>query len=167
MKKVLHLILVLLGVCAMPARAGDDIKTLPPAVYDQMKSGDKLDKVWVDPSYDKAKGFQVASLAYKAELRIGDVMDALNKNLATLATADSPYTLKVAVVKVTTSTYIMYGSIKGAVTVEGQILDQESKVVVCFITKEKAPGGGMGFGGKGDYGFACDKIASAIAKDLL
>jgi hypothetical protein len=163
-KKNLFLFLAFCGLFVMPMKASDDPKTLPPAMYEQLKSGKKLDKVWVDPSYDKAKGFKVAPLAYKAELRVGDVMDSLNKVLGTLATADSGFTLKVAVVKVSTKTFTGFGNIMGAVTVEGQVLDTDGKVVAAFITKEKA--GGFG-GGKDDYATACDRIASDIAKDLL
>jgi hypothetical protein len=168
LKKSLFLALAVLALIpSFPLAASDDPKTLPPAAYEQMKSGNKLDKIWLDPTYDKAKGFKVGPVVYKAENRNGEVMDYLGKALATLGNPESPYTLKVAVVKVTTKHGVVLGTTPGAVNVEGQISDPEGKVVVCFIANGKAGAGwANGNGLKDDYPAACDKIASAIAKDL-
>src|ERR1017187_5695914 len=83
-------------------QAADAVKTLPPAIYQQMKHGKKLENVWVGNDYDKAKGFKVNGIEYKAEIRNGAVMDYLPKALATLAKDDSRVTLQVVVTRVTT-----------------------------------------------------------------
>lgn len=145
-------------------KAGDDPKTLPPAMYEAMKSGKKLDKVFVDPAYGKQAGFKVAPIEYKAENRSTAVMEGMAKSLATLAKVDSSYTLHLTVIKVTTKTFTGFGSVMGKVTVEGRILDAEGKVLVAFVTGERA---GAFATASDDYQVACDKIASAIAKDLL
>lgn len=163
MKKTAFLACALFGILANPLVASDDPKTLPPAAYEQMKSGKKLDKVWLDPAFDKTKGFKVGPVLYKAENRNGEVLEYLGKALATLGNPDSPYTLKVAVVKVTTKTFTGFGSVMGYVMVEGRIVDGEDKVVGTFIAKERAGGFASA---KDDYPAACDKIASDIAKDL-
>lgn len=154
-----------LATACIPVLASDDPKTLPTPIYNQLKSGKKLDKSYLTPDYDKAKGFKIGKVDYKAEYRSGDVMTYLPKALSTLAKDDAPFTLNIAVVHVSTQTYALVGIIMGAVTVEGQIVDSNGKVVAAFRTKEKsAP---AGFGGKDDYNVAIDKIASAIAADLL
>lgn len=162
MKKSLMLTLTL--VLGFALKAGDDPKTLSPAMYEAMKSGKKLDKVFVDPAYSKMAGFKVAPVEYKAENRSTAVMEGMAKSLATLAKVDSPYTLHVAVIKVTTKTFTGFGSVMGKVTVEGRIVDGDGKVVVAFVTGERA---GAFATASDDYQVACDKIASAIAKDLL
>jgi len=163
MTKKTLLACAILGILANPLAASDDPKTLPPAAYEQMKSGKKLEKVWLDPGFDKAKGFKIGPVVYKAENRNGEVMEYLGKALSTLGNPDSPFTMKVAVVKVTTKTFTGFGSVMGYVMVEGRIVDSDDKVVGTFIAKERAGGFASA---KDDYPAACDKIASDIAKDL-
>lgn len=154
-----------LAATCLPALASDDPKTLPAPIYDQLKSGRKLDKSYLTPDYDKTKGFKIGKVDYKAEYRSGDIITYLPKALSTLAKDDSPFTLNIAVVHVSTKTNALVGTIMGAVTIEGQIVDNNGKVVVAFRTKEKSAS--AGFGGRDDYSVAIDKIASAIAADLL
>ena len=162
MKKALMFTLAL--VFGFTLKASDVPKTLPPAMYDAMKSGKKLDKVFVDPAYGKLAGFKVAPIDYKAENRSTAVLEGMTKSLGMLAKSDSVYTLHVTVIKVTTKTFTGFGSVMGKVTVEGRIVDADGKVVVAFVTGERA---GSFATAADDYQVACDKIASAIAKDLL
>ena len=164
MKKTASVLALALLIGTTPALANDDPKTLPSNVYDQLKSGKKLDKVWLTPAFDKSKGFKVAAIEYKAEYRSSEVMDSLPKALKTLEKADSSLTLQIAIIKVSTKTFTGFGNVMGAITVEGRILDAEGKVVAAFRTKEKAGSFGSG---KDDYTVAADKIATAIAADLL
>lgn len=163
MKKALMLTLALLFGFSL--KAGDDPKTLPPAMYEVLKSGKKLDKVFVDPAYGKLAGFKVGDVEYRAEDLKPEVLEGMKKALAMLGKSQSPYTLKLTVVKVTNTTFVGLGNVMGKVTVEGQIVDADGKVVVAFVTRESAELGG--FGGGTNYQAACNKIASAIAKDLL
>lgn len=163
MKRTLMLVAVLMF--GLSLRAGDDPRTLPPAMYEAMKSGKKLDKVFVDPAYGKLAGFKVGDIEYRAENLKPEVLEGMKKALGMLGKEQAPYTLKVTIVKVTNSTFIGLGNVMGKVTVEGQIVDSEGKVVVAFVTRETAELGG--FGGGTNYQAACNKIASAIAKDLL
>ena len=167
MKKFLIIALAAFGFLTSPLHASDDPKTLPPAAYSQLKSGKKLDKVWLDPAFDKAKGFKVGPVVYKAEYRSGEVMDYLGKALATLGNPESTFTLKVAVVKAAAKHGVVIGTKGGFVTVEGQITDADGKMVGCFQTTGKAgPAWADNNGEKDNFPAACDKIASDIASDL-
>jgi hypothetical protein len=52
----------------------------------------------------------------------------------------------------------------GHVTVEGKIVDATGKIIAAFTTSGSAGSWGSA---NDDYQAACDKIASAIAVDLL
>ena len=145
-------------------QAADAVKTLPPAIYQQMKHGKKLENVWVGNDYDKAKGFKVNGIEYKAEIRNGAVMDYLPKALATLAKDDSPVTLQVVVTRVTTKAFTGFGNAMGKVFVEGKISDATGKIIAAFTTSGSAGNWGDA---ADDFQSACDKVASAIAADLL
>jgi hypothetical protein len=145
-------------------KAADAVKTLPPAIYQQMKHGKKLENVWVGNDYDKTKGFKVNAVEYKAEIRNGAVMDYLPKALATLAKDDSPVTLQVVVTRVTTKAFTGFGNAMGKVFVEGKISDATGKIIAAFTTSGSAGNWGDA---ADDFQLACDKIASGIATDLL
>lgn len=158
----LALIVVIIGPTIL--QAGEDVKTLPPATYQQMKHGKKLDKIWLGTDYDKTKGFKIGAVEYKAENRNGTVLEYMPKALATLAKTDSPFTLQVAIIKVTTKTFTGFGNKMGKVTLEGKIVDPTGKVVAAFVAAGSAGSWGSG---SDDYQAACDQIASGIAVDLL
>ena len=145
-------------------KADDAVKTLPPAIYQQMKHGKQLEKVWVGTDYDKTKGFKVSAVEYKAEIRNGTVMDYMPKALATLEKSDSPVTLQVIITKVTTKSFTGFGNAMGKVFVEGKISDATGKIMAAFTTSGSAGSWG---GVNDDFQLACDKIASEIAADLL
>jgi len=167
MKNRFFLALAIMAAFCIPSHASDDPKTLAPNVYDQLKSGKKLDKVWISPDYVRSKGFKVEpNVDYKAENRSTQVMEMLPKALGSLARTDSQFTLKVAVVRVTTRTFTGFGYISGTLRVEGRIVDADGKVVAAFVTKESGSSGTLG-NDTDNYMPACDKIASAIAKDLM
>jgi hypothetical protein len=139
MKTSKSIVLALVIAVSGPAviKANDDVKTLPPETYKQMKHGKKLEKVWVGPDYDNAKGFNVGSVEYKAETRNGTVMDYLPKALATLAKTNSPATLQVTVTKVTTKSFTGFGNAMGHVTVEGKIVGAKGKVLSCLYDQRE------------------------------
>ena len=58
MKKFLLIALAAFGFLTGSLHASDDPKTLPPAAYEQMKNGNKLDKIWLDPAFDKSQGYK-------------------------------------------------------------------------------------------------------------
>lgn len=163
MKKTMLLTLALMF--SLVLKASDDPKTLPPAMYETMKSGKKLDKVFVDPAYGKQAGFKLGDVEYRAENMKPEVLDGIKKSLAMIVKSQSPFTLKLTVIKVSNTTFVGLGNVMGKVTVEGQIVDADGKVVVAFVTRESAELGG--FGGGTNYQAACNKIVTAIAKDLL
>jgi hypothetical protein len=129
-----------------------------------MKHGKQLEKVWIGANYDKAKGFKVGAVEYRAEKRNGMVMDYMPKALAPLAKSDSPVTLQVIITKVTTKSFTGFGNAMGKVYVEGKITDATGKIIAAFTTSGSAGNWGDA---ADDFQSACDKVASAIAAGLL
>lgn len=160
MKTILR-VLVLAAAVLAPLQASDEVKTLPQAVYSQMKSGKKLDKVWVGPGYDKAKGFQFGELNYRAETRNGSVIEYFPTAFKGVAKDQAPYKLVLAVTGFSEKTYAVITYKDGWVEVEGQLQDSEGKAVAAFKTKQTYPAS------SNDPKKAVDGIVSAIIKDLM
>lgn len=157
MKKTILLTLALMF--GLVLKAGDDPKTLAPAMYEIMKSGKKLDKVFIDQSYDRKIGFKLGTIEYLADNRKPHVLKEMTEMVGMLVKNQSPYTLNLSIVKVTNASFIGVGYVMGRVTVEGKIVDADGKIVAAFLTREAAMAD--------DYQVACEKIVNAIAKDLL
>jgi hypothetical protein len=162
--KIIALALTISITGSVFLKAEDAVKTFPPAIYQQMKHGKQLEKVWIGANYDKAKGFKVGAVEYRAEKRNGMVMDYMPKALAPLAKSDSPVTLQVIITKVTTKSFTGFGNAMGKVYVEGKITDATGKIIAAFTTSGSAGNWGDA---ADDFQSACDKVASAIAADLL
>jgi len=99
MKKMI-LGLALLSAGLWPALAGE-LRTLPPNVYAQMKSGKHLGKVWISPAWQGAQGFTVGRMELAAEVDsdYANVIEYLPYRLRTFSTADSPNTLSLTVIE--------------------------------------------------------------------
>ncbi len=65
--KIIALALTISITGSVFLKAEDAVKTFPPAIYQQMKHGKQLEKVWIGANYDKAKGFKVGAVEYRAE----------------------------------------------------------------------------------------------------
>lgn len=156
--------IVLVGAVTSLGICGDLPKTLPPAMYESMKSGKKLNKVFVDPAYIRQTGFKVAPIQIKGENRSVVAFDALTKALTLVSSSDSPNSLQVTIVEVTAKYPTGFGNVMGHIAVEGKVVSPDGKVLAAFVTSERAGTFGAEMD---DYPAACDKIMSAIAKDLL
>jgi hypothetical protein len=164
MRNLAATVMTLICLGGRSLMAADDPRTLPPEMYQAMWSGSGLEKVFVDPAYDRTKGFKLGSVEYRAETKISAVFDALNKSMKMLTRNDSPFTLNLAVTRITPGYKLIRTRVRGRLTVEGVIVDGKGKILAAFITKE--PTGKIG-SDLDDYQFACDAIATAISKDLL
>jgi len=130
--------LVLLAAGAQPMLAAE-VRTLPPAVYAQMKSGSKLGSIWISPKFDGAKGFRVGQVDVAPELEDPhkNVIDYIPYALRRIATVDSPYVMTMTMVDVDTVDRGSIGYFSAAVGVEGQIKDQDGTLLVAFRTREQ------------------------------
>lgn len=139
------------------AHAGDPVKTLTPEMYGQMKAGQKLEKVWVSPTFDKTKGFKAGDVIWKVEERNPEVRTLLTDGLKDLAKATSPYTMNLTVVNFSTGA-------RGKVAVEGVVVDAEGKIFAAFSMATKT----SLFLARGvnPWSAPVNEIISAIAKDL-
>ena len=164
MRKILPTVMTMICLGGHSLMAAEDPKTLPPEMYQVMESGKSLGKVFVDPAYDKAKGFKLGSVDYRADTKISAVLEGLNRSMGMLTKSESPFTLNLVITKVTTGFKLLRKHVRGRLTIEGAIVDAKGKVVAAFTTRE--PAGKIG-ADVDNYQIACDAIATAISKDLL
>jgi len=164
MRNILAAVMVMICLCGHSLMAADDPKTLPPEMYEVMTGGQNLEKLFVDPAYDRAKGFKLGAVDYRAETKISAALEGLNKSIAMITRSDSPFTLNLAITKVTTGFKLLRTHRRGRLTVEGKIVDTNGRIIAAFTTKE--PAGKVG-ADVDNFQFACDAIATAISKDLL
>ena len=156
------LVLALPHAYLSSAVADDEVKTLPPAMYKQMKGGKKLDKVWIDHEYDKSKGVAMGEFNWSAPDRNSTIMEFLPDQLKTITKKDSPYKLNVTVVRASNFKNVGVAYIRAKLGVEGTIVNADKKVIAAFKTEvsfsEYATVDAKG---------GVDKVISAILKDLL
>jgi len=153
---------------ASPLVAADEIKTLPPAMYESMKSGKKLDKVFVGPEYSRTQGFSLGDLEYKAEERSVDLKEYIPRSIGDLAKPKATNKLHLTVVeyKICKPGFFANVGADGYVVLEGRIVNADGTLVAAFRAKGKY--NDLGRSGRGhSFRDAVDQIASAIAKDLL
>lgn len=157
-----NLILALAILFSLPVLACDDVKTLPPAMYSQMKSGKKLDKVWIAPTFDKSKGVAMGEFKWSAEDRNSTIMEFLPAQLKTITKEGSPYKINVTVVRASNFKNVVVRYIRAMLGVEGTIVNSDNKVIAAFKT-EVSFSEYANVDAKGGV----DKVISAILKDLL
>ncbi|MCH7664708.1 MAG: hypothetical protein IH936_02095 [Acidobacteria bacterium] len=139
------------------ALAGEAVKSLSPEIYAQLKKGQKIQKVWIGPKFDKTKGFRAGDVSWTAEKRNQEVRTLLTDGVKDIATETGPYTLNLTVVNFSTGA-------RGKVAVEGMLVDTDGEVVAAFSHSAKTSF--MAVRGVSPWAAPVDAIISAIAKDL-
>jgi hypothetical protein len=136
MKKMI-LGLALFSAGLWPA-LGEEVRTLPPDVYAQMKSGKHLGKVWISPAWQGAQGFTVGKIQVVAEIDspFANVIDYLPYRLRKISTADSPNTLSITVVELSSIDRSSVGHFSASMGVEGRIVGKDGNLLVAFRTRE-------------------------------
>lgn len=92
------LFLFAVSLVALPAMAGDPAFLFSKEIYDQMKPGATVDKIWVSPDYDKSKGVKFAGVEWKADRRNASAKDYLVTSVKGECREDGRYDLTVWVV---------------------------------------------------------------------
>jgi len=135
---------------------------LPEAVAADMKKGKDLDRVWISPAYDRAKGFSIGEVSYQVEERNDGVDKYLPTALAEIANPDAPCSLQLRIVQLDLRSSIK--GISGAkLKVEGVLKAQDGTLLAAFSTRETADGTGDLVD---DCRTATRKVVQAIAKTL-
>lgn len=135
---------------------------LPEAVAADMKKGKDLDRVWISPAYDKAKGFSIGEVSYQVEERNDGVDKYLPTALAEIANPDAPCSLQLRIVQLDLRSSIK--GISGAkLKVEGVLQAKDGTLLAAFSTRETADGTGDLVD---DCRTATRKVVQAIAKTL-
>ena len=86
---------------SLSLKASDDPETLPSARYNLLISGNKLDKVFIDPANGKKSGFNLGEVSSVAKSTKPEIMEGIKKSLAMIVKSESPCTPNLAIVKVT------------------------------------------------------------------
>lgn len=154
--------LMLLGAGLCPLQA-QEVRTLPSAAYTLMKSGSKLDRVWISPDFDVAKGFSVGKVDTLAGGMYANTVDYFPYALQHLAFQTSPYSLSLTVVELSTVERSSAGYYAATMAVEGSVVDASGKLMMAFATREEV-------NNRGNVLANCeavmDKIVWSISRDL-
>jgi len=131
--------LALLSAGLWPAQA-QEVRTLSPSLYAQMKSSKHLGSLWISPAWQGGQGFTVGKVDLSAEItsEYANVVEYLPYRLRVISTPGSPNTLNVTVVELTSMDRSSAGFFSATMGVEGQIVDKDGKVLVAFRTREHA-----------------------------
>ena len=164
MKKLILGTLALLAAGTRPMLASE-VQTLPPAIYSQMKSGSKLLKVWTSPDYDGAKGLTIGKIS--ADPGILDThancVDYFPYALRRLAIPDSTNILSMTMTALTTVDHGSVGYFSATMSVEGQIVDKDGKLVMAFATREMSD---IRETVEANCSLVMDKIIWSLSRDL-
>lgn len=154
---------LLLAAGIRPAPAAE-LKTLPPAVYAQMKNGKRLSKLWLSPAFQAARGFRTGPLeVVPPGLFSAEVAAYLPAALARVARPESPAVLSLTVVELSTRERAQNNYREATVGVEGRVTGADGGLLAAFETREIA---NHGTGLTDDCHQAVDAIVAALAKEL-
>lgn len=128
---------LLLALNAQPVLA-EEIRTLPPEIYGQLKKGIKLDKVWTSPKFDSAQGFVVGKVDIAVDVPFANVIDYFPSALSRLVIPGSPNVLNLTVVEMSTVDRPAQGYATATMGVEGQVVAPDGQVLFAFQAREEA-----------------------------
>jgi hypothetical protein len=132
----------LILLAAAPWQAFAEVpRTLPAEVYTKLKSGHKLDKVWMDPSYDASTGFTIGKVTTMAEGDLANSIDYFPYALNRLTIPGSVNTLDLTVTELIGTILYSKNVATAAMTVEGRILDRDGKTMFAFSDREECSDG--------------------------
>ena len=168
MKKVVlgyTALLVLAGLA--PVRAAE-VATLPPAMYQQMKSGKKVARIWINPNFDTTRGFALGKVDSRSdEEEWAQTVSYLRQALTRLEFADSPYSLSVNIVELDPAVHNASDRtikfINGTVAVEGLLTDGDGTIMLAFTAREKNDGRESVLANRQA---AIDRIVWGLSRDL-
>lgn len=111
------------------------------AVAADMKKGQDIDRIWISPAYDKARGFTIGEVRYQIEERNDGIDRYLPTALAEIAKPDAPCSLQLRIVQLELRSSIK--GISGAnLKVEGVLTAKDGTLLAAFATRETVRGTG-------------------------
>jgi hypothetical protein len=147
---------------AAPVPAKVVTPLIPAATAAKMTKSKALDQLWIGPTYDKAKGFEIGEVLYQVEERNDGIDKYLPEALAAIASKDAPCLLNLNIVEL-----YMRSQLKGTSSVklgvEGVLVAKDGTVLAAFKTTESVSGIGSLVE---DCRMAARKVVLAITKEL-
>jgi hypothetical protein len=132
------------------------------AVAADMKKGQGIDRIWISPAYDKARGFSIGEVRYQVEERNDGIDRYLPTALAEIAKPDAPCSLQLRIVQLELRSSIK--GISGAnLKVEGVLTAKDGTLLAAFATRETVKGTGDLVD---DCRTAARRVVLAITKNL-
>ena len=154
----------LLGLAVgVPPGLAAEVRTLPPAVYQQLKNGHKLAKVWISPRFEPAQGFRVGKVDSAVTSPYGVIVDYLPSALGRLAMPESANVLTFTVTELTIKEKPQINYCAASVGVEGQVAAPDGTLLLAFTTRQEFS---QGTGALADCQGAVDTIVAAMAREL-
>ena len=158
-----------LAMAILRPASADEVRTLPPPLYQQMKSGKKLLRVWINPKYDPAQGFTIGQVDSRVdEEGWTDAVGYLRGALGRLEFPQSPNTLTLSLVELnhpirTPQEASSDGLTRGLVGVEGLVTDPSGTPMMAFLTRAKSETRNSPLDNRRA---AIDQIALALSREL-
>ena len=163
MLKSLVLALLVVSGAGFPRAMAGQAGTLSPEINSRMKSGRKLDRVWLNPTFDASTGFTLGRVESWAEGRLAGKVDYFRQALSRLALPDSAQVLDVTVLNLYAMEAHGTGRANASMEVEGQILDKDGQVMFAFATQQEVDNRESA---ETDCEAVMDSIAWSVAKEL-
>ena len=161
MNKLIIGSLVLLAAGARPGLSAAGTP-LPPAIAGQMKSGKRLSKLWISPSFAPAQGFRTGAVDLAVPSLYGEITGYIPTALERVARPESPAVLSLTVTELSTRERSQNNYNEATVGIEGRVLDPAGNLLVAFQTREMYHGAGL----MEDCRKAVDTIVAALAGEL-
>ena len=137
MNKLIAVSMVMFAAGIRPGLAVE-VKTLPPAVYTQMKDGKRIDKLFVSPDFKPSEGFRTGTVDLAVQNPYGSLVKFVPIAFARLAKPESPNVLTMSMNELTTKSRVSMARSFWNTTVglEGQVVDPQGHLLVAFETRE-------------------------------
>lgn len=165
MNKALAAIFVTLAAGLHPARAAAT-RTLPQSVGGQLHRGRKLNKVWVAPTFDPARGFRASRVVLVPEVTHINgpyLADRFTVSLTRLADPASGNVLDLTITELTTRERAITFSSSVTLEVEGLVQADDGTPLAAFATRLEENGSATLAGNCRD---AADRVVAELAGEL-
>lgn len=113
----------------------EEVRTLPPEIYSQLKGSSKLGRLWISPRFDGTKGIAIGTATSVVDSQYNTVTDYIPYALGRIGTPGSPYTMSVTIIEMTVKNLFATGFMSATMGFEAQVVDPEGNLMVAFRTR--------------------------------
>lgn len=115
---------------------------IPPDVEAKMKRGKALTKVWINPDYDRTRGFSIGEVLYQTDKRNDGIDQYLPDALRDIATKNAPCSLQLRIVGLEMRGRAAGGNSLAKLDVDGTLTAKDGTLLAAFKDHEDQHGTG-------------------------